>query len=241
MNDASRCQSGFGSSSSSSADVSNSGGSCAGDRRCPRCPFRRPRARAARPRPSRAAYGSSSRAGGSSVSIVLPSSSNRLGQRPHVRHAFATGSLTVPHCEQRQGASATAELRTPIGYGAVARGISTSWIREPSSAESSKTTQRSDVVEVAGREVERPPRAGARGRGHEVLVDDVPVVVEHLVVEVRLERVRGARRAERARHLLERKRRLDEDRRRLLLEVGARVALARRSRRTRCSGNCVSV
>src|SRR3990170_459131 len=43
-----------------------------------------------------------------SISSTLPASrSNRLGQRPHVRQALATGSLIVPHCEQRQGASAT--------------------------------------------------------------------------------------------------------------------------------------
>jgi len=70
-----------------------------------------------------------------SASIVLCSRSNRLGQRPHVRHAFATGSLTVPHCEQRQGASATAREYAGPAYEATVSGISTSLTREPFSAE----------------------------------------------------------------------------------------------------------
>ncbi len=57
-------------------------------------------------------------------------------------------------------------------------------------------------------------------------VDDLAVRVDDLVLEVRLERVRGARGTDRVRHRLERERRLDEDGRRLVLEALSRIALA---------------
>ena len=68
-------------------------------------------------------------------SSALSSRSKRLGHLPHVRQELATGSLMVPHWEHRQGAVAidSAYSRSSIG-------TSTSWIREPSSAESSNTT-----------------------------------------------------------------------------------------------------
>ena len=81
-------------------------------------------------------------------------------------------------------------------YGATFSGISTTFIREPSSAELSKTTSVATSSTSAGREVERASRARPRRRGDEVLVDDVPLGVEELVLEVRLERVRRARDAE---------------------------------------------
>jgi hypothetical protein len=40
-----------------------------------------------------------------SSSTALSSRSNRLGHFPHVRQELATGSLMVPHCEQRHGCS----------------------------------------------------------------------------------------------------------------------------------------
>ena len=81
------------------------------------------------------------------------------------------------------------------------------------------------------RELERAACARPRRRGDEVRVDDLAGRVDDLVLEVRLERVGGAGGMDRVRDPLERERRLDEDRRRLVLEVGARIVLCRRSRR----------
>ena len=69
------------------------------------------------------------------------------------------------------------------------------------------------------RELERAARAGPGRRGHEVRVDDLAGRVDDLVLEVRLERVGGAGGVDRVRDRLERERRLDEDGRRLVLEV----------------------
>ena len=108
-------------------------------------------------------------------------------------------------------------------------------IREPSSAECSKTmsvpTPSKGTVERLRREVERAARPGPGGRGDEVLVDDhCRRVSVSSYLNGRLERVRRARDAERARDLLERQRRLDEDQR----------ASAPRSRRV-CSGLAVDL
>ena len=94
-------------------------------------------------------------------------------------------------------------------------------IRDPSLAELSKTVSVPSPVELERHaELEGAARARPGRRRHEVLGDDGSVGIRQLVLEVRLERVRGACHAKRARHLLERERRLDEDCGRYVLEVG---------------------
>ena len=70
------------------------------------------------------------------------------------------------------------------------------------------------MVDVEGdAEVERPPRAAAGGRHLEVMREHVAVSVEQVVLEGRLEGVRGAGGVQGAVHGLVRARRLDDDRR----------------------------
>ena len=73
------------------------------------------------------------------------------------------------------------------------------------------------------RELERAARARPGRGGDEVRVDHLARRVDDLVLEVRLERVGGAIGVDRIRGRFESERRLDEDGRRLVLEVGACV------------------